>query len=138
MSRRGLKRMAQRMVGRAGIQGEEGIAVAFGFKSLLAALLVSALEELPYVGILATFLTFPLHRIVLATDKHTYVFSARPWHRPKDKLAEYANAPGTATLGQGFLSRGQVTFNDGHVVWHSPFFAWRIRAVVDETNSSAA
>jgi hypothetical protein len=138
MSRRGLKRMAQRMVGRAGIQGEEGMAVAFGFKSLAAAILVSVLEELPYVGALLTFVTFPLHRIVLATDKHTYVFSARPFHRPKDKLAEYSNAPGTATLGDGFLSGGQVTFNDGHVVWHSPFFAWRIRAVVDVTNSSAA
>ncbi len=138
MSRRGLKRMAERMVRRAGIQGEEGMAVAFGFKSLLAALLISAMEELPYVGILATFMTFPLHRIVLATDKHTYVFSARPFHRPADKLAEYPNGPGTATLGDGFLAKGQVTFNDGQVVWHSPFFAWRIRAVVDVSNSSAA
>lgn len=134
MSRRGLKRMAERMVRRAGIEGEEGLAVAFGFKSLWAALLISAMEELPYIGLLATFLTFPLHRIVLATDQHTYVFSGRPFHRPGEKLAEYPNAAGTATLGQGFLSGGQVTFSDGLVVWHSPFFAWRIRAVIDVTN----
>jgi hypothetical protein len=134
MSRRGLKRMAKRMVRRAGIQGEEGIAVAFGFKSLWAAIVISLLEELPYVGLIMTFVTFPLHRIVLATDKSTYVFSGRPFHRPGDKLAEYPNAPGTAALGQGFLSGGQVTFNDGQVVWHSPFFAWRIRAVIEVTN----
>ena len=134
MSRRGLKRMAQRMVRRAGIEGEEGMAVAFGFKSLWAAIVISLLDELPYVGLIMTFVTFPLHRILLATDKHTYVFSGRPFHRPGDKLAEYANAPGTATLGQGFISRGQVTFNDGHVVWHSPFFAWRLRAVIEVTN----
>lgn len=137
MSRRGLKRMAQRMVRRAGIQGEEGQAVAFGFKSLWAAILISLLEELPYVGLLSTFLTFPLHRIVLATDKNTYVFSGRPFHRPGARLAEYPNAPGTVTLGQGFFSGGQQTYTDGQVVWHSPFFAWRVRAVSEVTNSSA-
>ncbi len=136
MGRRSLKRMAGRMVRRAGIQGEEGQAVAFGFKSLWAAILISLLEELPYVGLAATFLTFPLHRIVLATDKNTYVFSGRPFHRPGDKLGEYPNAPGTVTLGQGFLSGGQQTYPDGQVVWHSPFFAWRVRAVTDVTNGA--
>ena len=136
MSRRGLKRMAERMVRRAGIEGEQGIAVAFGFKSLGAGILVSLLEELPYVGVIMTFVTFPLHRIVLATDKNTYVFSARPFHRPADKLAEYPNAPGTASLGDGFFKSAQINFKDGTFVWHSPFFAWRMRAVADVTNSS--
>ena len=136
MGRRGLKRMAERMVRRAGIEGEEGLAVAFGFKSLGAGFLVSVLDELPYVGLFMTFLTFPLHRIVLATDRNTYVFSARPFHRPADKLAEYPNAPGTASLGDGFLKSAQIDFNDGKFVWHSPFFAWRMRAVADVTNGS--
>lgn len=127
--------MAQRMVRRAGIEGEEGMAVAFGFKSLWAAILISLLEELPYLGLVMTFVTFPLHRILLATDKSTYVFSGRPFHRPGDKLAEYPNGPGTASTGEGFLYRSQVTFNDGQIVWHSPFFAWRLRAVMEVTNA---
>ena len=136
MSRRGLTRMAKRMVKRAGIQGEEGVTVAFAFKSLWAAVLISLLDELPYVGLLMTFLTFPLHRIVLVTNQHSYVFSGRPFHRPGDKLAEYPIGPGTASLGSGFLTGGQLTFSDGQEVWHSPFFAWRIRAVEEAANGN--
>lgn len=137
MGRRGLKRMAQRMVRRAGIQGEEGVTVSFGYKSLWAALMISFLEELPFgIGLVMTFVTFGLHRIVLVTNQHTYVYSARPFHQPKEKLAEYPVAPGTASLGTGFLSGGQLTFSDGQEVWHSPFFAWRVRAVEQAANGN--
>jgi hypothetical protein len=129
MGRKQLKRMAQRFVKRAGIQGEEGVTISFGFKSLWAVILISFLEELPYVGLLMTFLTFGLHRIVLVTDRHAYIYSARPFHQPREKLAEYPVGSGTVSR-----VRGKLTFSDGHEVWHSPLFAWRVQAVEDAAN----
>jgi hypothetical protein len=131
MGRRQLKRMAERMVRRAGITGEEGVTVSFGFKSLWAAIMISLLEEIPYIGLAVTFLTFGLHRIVLVTNQHTYIYSARPFHRPADKLAEYPIAPGTVTR-----VRGQLTFSDGAVVWHSPLFSWRAAQVEQAANGN--
>jgi hypothetical protein len=123
--------MAERMVKRAGISGEQGVAVSFGFKSLVAAILISVLEELPYVGLAMTFLTFGLHRIVLVTDQHAYVYTDRPFHRPGEKLGEYPVGPGTASR-----VRGKLTFSDGQVVWHSPLFAGRAQRVEQAANGN--
>ena len=138
MSRRRLQRMAKRMAKRAGIQGEEGVAVAFGYQSLWASILIGMLEaaseRIPFLPLLITLLTFPLHRIALVTDQHAYVFRGRPFHRPGKRLGEYQIGPGTAQLGHGLLSRGRATFEDGQKVWHSLFFRWRIVAVADAAN----
>ena len=138
MGRRGLKRMANRMVKRAGIEGEEGVAVAFGYKSLWASVLIGILEavseRIPFLPLVITLATFPLHRITLVTDKHSYVFRARPFHRPGAKLGEYPIEQGAATLGHGLFSRGRVTFSDGQQVWHSWLLRWRIVAVTKAAN----
>lgn len=136
--RRRLKRMANRMAKRAGIQGEEGVAVAFGYRSLWASVLIGILEaaseRIPFLPLLITLLTFPLHRIALVTDQHAYVFRGRPFHRPGKKLGEYPIAPDSAHLGHGIFSRGRATFPDGQKVWHSLFFRWRIVAVKKAAN----
>jgi hypothetical protein len=130
--------MAGRMVKRAGIEGEEGVAVAFGYKSLWSAFLIGALEavteRIPFLPLIITLLTWPLHRIALATDQHAYVFSSRPFHRPGKKLAEYPVGPGTVSRGQGLFSRRKLTFNDGQEMWHSWAFGWRVIAVEKAAN----
>jgi hypothetical protein len=125
--------MAQRMVRRAGIEGEEGVTVSFGFVSLLAAILLGVLEELGLIGDLASLALFSLHRIVLVTDEHTYVYKSRPFHRPGQLVSRYDNGPGTVER-----VRGKLTFADGVVVWHSPLFAWRAKAVEAAANVPSA
>ena len=126
------------MVKRADIQGEEGVAVAFGYKSLWAAFLIGALESvserIPFLPLVITLATWPLHRIVLVTDKNSYLFRSRPFHRPGARLGEYPIAPGTVALGQGFFSRRKLTFNDGQEMWHSWAFGWRVVAVEQAAN----
>jgi hypothetical protein len=126
MGKKQLKRMAERMVKRAGLEGEEGVTVSFGFRSLAAALWISLLESIPYLGGLLTYVTFGLHRIVLVTDQHVYVFRARPWHRPGEVVATYPLGAETVTR-----VRGKLTFSDGLVVWHSPLFAGRAQRIID-------
>ncbi len=131
----GNRRMARRMARRAKLD-EEGVAVSFGFVSLWAAVIVSILSELPYVGLATTLLTFPLHRIVLVTDQRVYVFRDRPFHIPGEVLGAYPASPGSVTR-----VRGKLTFADGRVVWHSPLFTWRARRIeeaVDQGHGSAA
>jgi len=124
--------MAQRMVRRAGITGEDGVAVSFGFKSLAAAVLISVLEELPYLGLAATLLTFPLHRFVLVTDRNVYVFKGRPFHQPGETLGKYPRGPGIVSR-----VRGKLTFSDGTVVWHSPLISWRAKAVAEAATAGS-
>lgn len=133
MSRRQLQRMARRMVRRARIEGESGVAVSFGFTSLAAAIIIGILSELPYVGLAMTLLTFRLHRIVLVTDQHVYVFRDWPFHIPGEVLGTYPVGPDAVTR-----VRGKLTFSDGLVVWHSPIFAFRARWVADAATSSAS
>jgi hypothetical protein len=132
MSKRGLKRMAQRMVKRAGIEGEEGVTVSFGFSSLAAAIVVGFLEELPYIGLALTFATFVVHRFVLVTDQHTYIIKGRPFHRPGAILGKYPVAAGTVTR-----VRGKLTFPDGQVVWHSPVISYRVARVEAAANAGS-
>lgn len=133
MSKRGLKRMAERMVKRAGIQGEEGITVSFGFKSLLSSIVVGFLDALPYIGDVMTFVTFRVHRIVLVTDRHAYVFRSKLFHRPGEVLGKYEIGPGTVQR-----VRGKLTFEDGVVVWHSPLFKRRAILVEEAANGQTA
>jgi hypothetical protein len=125
--------MAGRMVKRAGITGEEGVTVSFGFKSLVASLVVGLLDSLPYIGEILTFVTFRVHRIVLVTDQHTYVFRAKVFHRPGEVLGKYEVGPDTVTR-----KRGKLTCPDGLVVWHSPLFKRRAKIVADAANGQAA
>lgn len=116
--------MAGRYARRASISGEEGVTISFGFSSLAVALIAGVLEELPYVGFALALLFFYFHRTVLVTDQHVYVFQDLPFHRPGERLGEYALGPETVTRRWG-----KLTFSDGRVVWHSPLFAWRVRQV---------
>jgi hypothetical protein len=125
MGSRQLKRMANRMIKRTGISGEEGVTVSFGFKSLISALLLNAMDELPFgIGLLGTIFFFHWHRIVLVTDQHTYVYKSKMFHRPGDMIGQYPHGPGAFTR-----KRGKLTFPDGEIVWHSPFFAFRVKRV---------
>jgi hypothetical protein len=123
--------MAERIVKRAGITDENGITVSFGFSSLAAAIFISILDELPYIGLASTLLTFGLHRIVLVTDQHVYVFRDRPFHRPGEVLGKYPVGPGTITR-----KRGKLTFSDGLVVWHSPLFTFRAKGIADAADQA--
>ena len=138
MGNRRLKRMAGRMVKRAGIKDEEGVAVAFGYTSLGAALFIGSLEALtervPFLPLIVTLLTWPLHRIALVTDQHAYLFRSRPFHRPGGRLGEYPIGPGTASRGHGLFSRRKLTFSDGQKMWHSWAFGWRVLAVEKAAN----
>lgn len=120
------------MAERAGITGEEGVAVSFGFKSLAAAIVVGFLDELPFIGLLLTFVTFGVHRFALVTDKQTYVIKGRPFHQPGEILARYPVGPGVVDR-----VRGKLTFPDGQVVWHSPLFASRAKRVQEAANAAA-
>jgi hypothetical protein len=126
----GNRRMAKRMAKRAGLT-EDGVAVSFGFSSLVAAIVVGVLAELPYVGLGLTMVTFSMHRIVLVTDQHIYVFQDRPFHRPGAILGQYAVSPDSLTR-----RHGQLTFSDGQKVWHSPLFAGRARRIENAVANS--
>jgi hypothetical protein len=128
---RALQRMAARMAQRAGIDGEQPVTASFGFSSLPAAIIVSVLDELPYVGLVLTFVTFGIHRLVLVTDQNTYVFRGRPFHRPGAVLATVPVGPGSVTR-----TRGKLTFADGTIVWHSPLLGGRAKRVAAAATGS--
>jgi hypothetical protein len=66
------------------------------------------------------------------TDQHVYVFRDLPFHQPGKQLGQYPLGPGTVER-----VRGKLTFPDGQVVWHAPFFAWRVRQVADAVQAGA-
>ncbi|MHB1537781.1 MAG: hypothetical protein ACYCUM_08365 [Solirubrobacteraceae bacterium] len=127
------RRMARRYTRRAKLAGEEGVTIAFGYSSLMAAVIGGVLEELPYVGIVLALLFFRFHRTVLVTDRRVYVFRDLPFHRPGARLGEYPLGPDTVTR-----VRGKLTFPDGQVAWHSPLFAWRVRQVAQAVQAGGA
>lgn len=120
------RRMAGRYVRRTDITGEDAATISFGFSSLWVAVLSGILEELPYVGLFVGLLFFYFHRTVLVTNKHVYVYRDLPFHQPGKQLGKYPLGPDTVTR-----VRGKLTFSDGQVVWHAPFFAWRVRQVAE-------
>ena len=123
--------MAQRMVKRAGIAGEQGVAVSFGFVSFPAALLLDALASFGLLGDIASIILFSLHRIALVTDQNAYVYKSRPFHRPGELISKHPVGPGTVER-----VRGKMTFQDGTMVYHSPFFTFRAKRVADAANGT--
>ena len=145
-------RMAKRMAKRAHVN-EEGVAVCFAYNNLLTTLLIGTVEDVvrfvPSVGDLVEMaigiLTFYFHRIVLVTDQNVYVFRDWPFHYPGKQLATYPRHAGVVKLGSpnpGGLSRlirrGQLTFEDGHVVYHSILWIRRARYIAQEANTLSA
>jgi hypothetical protein len=125
MGKARLKRMAERMCKRAGIKDEQGVTVSFGFRSFLACIFLSLIEELPFgLGVLGTLVFFHWHRIVLVTDQNTYVFKGKMFHRPGKLLGTYPHGP-TAFTRDG----AKLDFPDGVHVYHLPLFAIRVKLV---------
>ena len=145
-------RMAKRMARRAHLD-EQGVAVCFAFNSLLATVLIGTVEDvvryLPSVGDLIemaiSILTFYFHRIVLVTDQNVYVYRDWPFHFPGKQLAAYARHAGVVKLGSPnpgsfsrLIRRGQLTFEDGHVVYHSILWIRRAKYIAQEANTTTA
>jgi len=150
--RRYNQRMAQRMARRAHVN-EQGVAVCFAFNNLVTTLVIGVLEDVvqfvPAVGSLIelgiSLLTFYFHRIVLVTDQNVYVFRDWPFHFPGKQLAAYPRHAGVVKLGSPdpggfsrFIRRGQLTFEDGQVVYHSILWIRRAKYIVQEGNSAVA
>jgi hypothetical protein len=143
------QRMAQRVARRAHID-EQGVAVCFAFNNLLTSLLIGVVEDIaryiPSVGdaieMVISILTFYFHRIVLVTDQNVYVYRDWPFHFPGKRLAAYPRHAGLVKLGSPnpggfsrFIRRGQLTFEDGHVVYHGILWIRRARYIVQEGNN---
>jgi len=142
------QRMAQRMARRAHLD-EHGVAVCFAFNNLLTSLLIGGVEDIvryiPTIGALLemaiSILTFYFHRIVLVTDQNVYVYRDWPFHYPGKQLAAYPRHAGVVKIGSPnpggfskFIRRGQLTFEDGHVVYHGILWIRRARYIVQEGN----
>jgi hypothetical protein len=91
-----------------------------------------------------SLLTFYFHRIVLVTDQNVYVYRDWPFHIPGQRLAAYPRHAGLVKLGRPnpgsfsrFIRRGQLTFEDGHVVYHGILWIRRAQYIVQEGNSPA-
>jgi hypothetical protein len=145
------QRMAQRVARRAHVN-EQGVAVCFAYNNLLTSLLIGVVEDVvryvPTVGAVIemaiSILTFYFHRIVLVTDQNVYVYRDWPLHIPGKQLAAYPRHAGLVKLGSPnpgafsrFIRRGQLTFEDGHVVYHGILWIRRARYIVQEGNSPA-
>ena len=142
------QRMAQRMAKRAHVN-EQGVAVCFAYNNLLTSLLIGLIEDvaryLPTVGsvleLAISVLTFYFHRIVLVTDRNVYVYRDWPFHIPGKQLAAYSRHAGLVKLGSPktgafsrIIRRGQLTFEDGHVVYHGILWIRRAQYIVQEGN----
>ena len=142
------QRMANRVARRAHLN-ESAVAVAFTYNNLLTMCIFGFVEDIakviPTIGdlleLLISLVSFYFHRIVIVTDAKVYVFRDWPLHFPGARLAEYQRGPGTVRMGsQGagalsrFIRRGQLTFQDGMVVYHSPVWIRRARYIAQEGN----
>jgi hypothetical protein len=147
--RRYNQRMAQRVARRAHVD-EQGVAVCFAYNNLLTSLLIGVVEDIlryipsigAVIGLAITTLTFYFHRIVLVTDQNVYVYRDWPFHFPGKRLAAYPRHAGLVKLGSPnpgafsrFIRRGQLTFEDGHVVYHGILWIRRAQYIALEGNS---
>ena len=143
------QRMAQRMARRANLH-EQGAAVCFAYNNLATTLTIGLVEDaarfIPTIGDLIelaiSLLTFYFHRIVLVTDQNVYVFRDWPFHIPGKQLAAYSRHAGVVRLGSPnpggfsrFIRRGQLTFEDGHVVYHPIMWIRRAQYIDQEANT---
>jgi hypothetical protein len=145
------RRMAQRMARRAHLN-EQGVAVCFAYNNLLTTVLIGVVEDVvrivPTIGglieVAIGLLTFYFHRIVLVTDQNVYVYRDWPFHFPGKQLAAYTRHLGVVNLGSPypggfsrFIRRGQLTFEDGHVVYHGFLWIRRAQYIAQEGNIPA-
>jgi len=145
------QRMAQRMARRAHVN-ENGVAVCFAYNNLLTSVLIGVVEDVvqyvPTIGAVLemaiSILTFYFHRIVLVTEQNVYVYRDWPFHYPGKRLAAYSRHAGLVKLGSPnpggfsrFIRRGQLTFEDGHVVYHGILWIRRARYIAQEGNIPA-
>ena len=145
------QRMARRVARRAHVN-EQGVAVCFAYNNLLSAVIIGVVEDIvqyvPTIGAVIEFaigiLTFYFHRIVLVTDQNVYVYRDWPFHIPGKQLAAYQRHAGLVKLGSPnkggvsrFSRRGQLTFEDGHVVYHGILWIRRAQYIVQAGNSPA-
>jgi hypothetical protein len=146
------QRMATRIARRAHVDDEGGVAVAFTFNNLATMVTFGLIEDVasyvPVVGSLAdlafSIIGFYFHRIVLVTDKNVYVFRDWPFHFPGKLLMKQERGPGVVQLGapaaspfMRFIRRGQLTFRDGTIVFHTVIFIRRAQYIAQEANLPA-
>jgi hypothetical protein len=146
------QRMARRVARRAHVDNEGAVAIAFTFNNLATFLIFGALEDIvrfiPIIGSLVelafSILGFYFHRIVLVTDENVYVFRDWPFHFPGKLLIKHPRGPGVVQLGapassafMRLVRRGQLTFFDGTIVYHSVIFIRRAQYVAQEANLPA-
>jgi hypothetical protein len=146
------QRMAKRVARRAHLEHEGGVAVAFTFNNLATMLILGVIEDaarfIPAIGGLVelalSVLGFYFHRIVLVTDQNVYVFRDWPFHYPGKLLMKHERGPGVVRLGapdasgfMRFIRRGQLTFQDGTVVYHGFIYIRRVQYVEQEANLPA-
>jgi hypothetical protein len=142
------QRMAARVARRAHLD-EQAVTVAFAFNNLATMWTVGLLEDfatmIPTFGRLVELAvslgSFYFHRIVLVTDSHVYIYRDLPFHRPGAGIAEYERGPGVVRIGSDrdgwwsrLIRRGQLTFQDGTVVYHSVLWIRRAQYVDQEAN----
>ena len=143
------QRMANRVARRAGVDGEGSVAVAFTFNNLATMIVLGLIEDIvrfiPVIGglieLAVSLLGFYFHRIVLVTEQNVYVYRDLPFHRPGKLLLKEARRPGVVQLGvptanafMRFVRRGQLTFDNGAIVYHSVIYIRRARYVAQEAN----
>jgi hypothetical protein len=141
--------MAKRVARRAHVDGEGAVAVAFTFNNLATMIVLGLVEDaarfIPVVGELAelaiSVLGFYFHRIVLVTGQNVYVYRDWPFHYPGKLLMKLERGPGVVQLGapnasglMRFIRRGQLTFQDGTVVYHGFVFIRRVQYIYQEAN----
>jgi hypothetical protein len=146
------QRMARRVARRAHIENEGAVAVAFTFNNLATLLTLGVVEDVArfvpviggFVDLALSILGFYFRRIVLVTDQSVYVFRDLPFHIPGKLLMTHQRGPGVVQLGaptssafMQFIRRGQLTFQDGTIVYHSIFFIRRARYIDQEANLPA-
>ena len=146
------QRMAKRVARRANVDGEGAVAVAFTFNNLATMLILGGIEDLArlvpvigsYVDIAMSIAGFYFHRIVLVTEQNVYVFRDWPFHVPGKLLMKQQRGPGAVQLGapassaiMRFIRRGQLTFQDGTVAYHSVIFIRRAQYIAQEANLPA-
>jgi hypothetical protein len=148
------ERMARRMARRAHVDGEGAVAVAFAFNNLFTTVVLGVVLDIvrfvpiigSYVELALSILAFYFHRIVLVTDQNVYVFRDWPFHFPGRLLMKQPRGSGVVQLGapdpssssfMRFIRRGQLTFQDGTIVYHSFIFIRRAQYIAQEANLPA-
>ena len=145
------QRMANRVARRAHLN-EPAVAVAFTFNNLLTMIVFGLAEDvarvIPTIGellVLAISLfSFYFHRIVIVTSERIYVYRDWPLHFPGKRLAVFDRGPGVVRLGSDssnwlsrLIRRGQLTFQDGTVVYHGFLWIRRAQYIAEEGNIPA-